>query len=123
MLRVAWQGDGATLDVFLPARGIHTLPVLLGRETALRVTKAMMISFYPIVFGLVLAGVVGWPVLISFAAIPRLVRVLKTYDEPKPERPPAGYRLWPLWYVSLAFYHNRLAGGLFVLGLLIDVVV
>ena len=105
------------------ARGINTLPVLLGKETALRVTQAMMISFYPIVLGLVLAGVVGWGVLISFAAVPRLLRVLKAYGEPKPERPPAGYRIWPLWYVSLAFYHNRLAGGLFVLGLLIDVVV
>ena len=37
-------------------------------------------------------------------------------------RPPAGYRLWPLWYVSLAFVHGRLAGGLFVLGLLANAV-
>jgi 1,4-dihydroxy-2-naphthoate octaprenyltransferase len=104
------------------ARGIHTLPVLLGKTTALRTTQAMMIAFYPIVLALVAAGTVGPAVLISFAAIPRLVRVLKAYGEPKPERPPAGYRIWPLWYVSLAFYHNRLAGGLFVLGLLIHAV-
>jgi 1,4-dihydroxy-2-naphthoate octaprenyltransferase len=104
------------------ARGIHTLPVLLGKTAALRTTQAMMIAFYPIVLALVLAGTVGPAVLISFAALPRLVRVLKAYDEPKPDRPPAGYRIWPLWYVSLAFYHNRLAGGLFVLGLLVHAV-
>jgi hypothetical protein len=30
---------------------------------------------------------------------------------------PGGYRLWPPWCVSLAFYHSKLAGGLFVLRL------
>ena len=48
---------------------------------------------------------------------PAFFRVLKIYNEPKPAGPPEGYRLWPLWYVSIAFYHNKLAGGLFVLGL------
>jgi 1,4-dihydroxy-2-naphthoate octaprenyltransferase len=36
------------------------------------------------------------------------------------EEPSPGFRLWPLWYVAVAFYHNRLAGGLFVLGLLVN---
>src|SRR5262245_43860524 len=31
------------------ARGIHTLPVLLGRETSLRLNQVLMIAFYPIV--------------------------------------------------------------------------
>ena len=48
--------------------------------------------------------------------------MLKAYREPKPAAPPPGFRLWPLWYVSLAFYHNRLAGGLFVLGLVVNLV-
>jgi hypothetical protein len=46
--------------------------------------------------------------------------VLRAYSQPKPASPPAGYRVWPLWYVSLAFYHNKLAGGLFVLGLALN---
>jgi 1,4-dihydroxy-2-naphthoate polyprenyltransferase len=49
--------------------------------------------------------------------------VLRAYNEPKPAAPPPGYRVWPLWYVSLAFYHNKLAGGLFVLGLLANLVI
>jgi|SRR5581483_11971789 len=100
------------------ARGIHTLPVLLGRETSLRLNRVLMVAFYPIVAGLVVTGYVGVGVLVVAAAIPRLRRVLRAYGEPKPDRPPPGYRVWPLWYVSLAFYHNKLAGGLFVLGLL-----
>jgi 1,4-dihydroxy-2-naphthoate octaprenyltransferase len=99
------------------ARGIHTLPVLLGKITSLRLNQALMIAFYAIVLGLVVSGRLGIGVLIVAAALPRLVQVLKAYSQPKPAAPPAGYRLWPLWYVSLAFYHNRLAGGLFVLGL------
>jgi 1,4-dihydroxy-2-naphthoate octaprenyltransferase len=99
------------------ARGIHTLPVILGRTTSLRLNQALMIAFYAIVLGLVVSGRLGVGVLVVAAALPRLVQVLKAYSQPKPAAPPAGYRLWPLWYVSLAFYHNRLAGGLFVLGL------
>jgi 1,4-dihydroxy-2-naphthoate octaprenyltransferase len=103
------------------ARGIHTLPVLLGRTASLRLNQGLMIAFYPIVLALVLGGWLGIGVLLVVAALPRLVKVLRVYSEPKPASPPAGYRLWPLWYVSIAFYHNRLAGGLFVLGLLVNV--
>jgi len=101
-------------------RGIHTLPVLLGREFSLRLNQALMVAFYPIVAYLVWRGRLGAGVLLVALAIPRLVTVLRAYSAPKPAGPPPGYRLWPLWYVSLAFYHNRLAGGLFVLGLLLN---
>ena len=103
------------------ARGIHTLPVLLGKAASLRLNQILMIAFYPIVVALVLGRSVGFGVLLVAAALPRLVKVLRAYSEPKPASPPPGYRIWPLWYVSLAFYHNRLAGGLFVLGLLVNV--
>jgi len=102
------------------ARGIHTLPVLLGRQASLRLNQALMIAFYPIVVGLVAAGCLGWGVLLSLGALPRLVCVLKAYNEPKPASPPPGFRIWPLWYVALAFHHNKLAGGLFVLGLVVN---
>jgi 1,4-dihydroxy-2-naphthoate octaprenyltransferase len=104
-------------------RGIHTLPVLLGREASLRLNRGLMIAFYPIVLGLVLSGAVGAGVLLVALAIPRLREVLKAYAEPKPAVPPPGYRIWPLWYVALAFHHSRAAGGLFVAGLLVNVLV
>jgi 1,4-dihydroxy-2-naphthoate octaprenyltransferase len=102
------------------ARGIHTLPVLLGKTFSLRLNQVLMAAFYAVILALVVSGSLGFGVLIVAAAIPRLIKVLKAYSEPRPDAPPAGYRLWPLWYVSLAFYHNRLAGGLFVLGLVVN---
>jgi 1,4-dihydroxy-2-naphthoate octaprenyltransferase len=104
------------------ARGIHTLPVILGKAFSLRLNQVLMVAFYAITLALVVSGKIGIGVLIVAAAIPRLIQVLKAYSQPKPAAPPAGYRLWPLWFVSLAFYHNRLAGGLFVLGLLVNAV-
>jgi 1,4-dihydroxy-2-naphthoate octaprenyltransferase len=70
-----------------------------------------------VVGALVATRSLGPGVLLVALALPRLVRVLRAYAEPRPAAPPPGYRIWPLWYVALAFYHNRLAGGLFVLGL------
>jgi 1,4-dihydroxy-2-naphthoate octaprenyltransferase len=102
------------------AKGIRTLPVILGRDAALRLNGVLMAAFYPAVGLLVAMGVVGWGVLIVIAALPRLARVLRMYGEPKPERPPEGFRIWPLWYVALAFHHNSLAGALFVAGLLVN---
>lgn len=103
-------------------RGIHTLPVLLGRDASLRLNQVLMVLFYVVVVALVAMGAVGPGVLLVALAIPRLVTVLQAYAQPKPAAPPPGYNIWPLWYVALAFHHNRLAGGLFVLGLVVNVV-
>ncbi len=46
---------------------------------------------------------------------------LRTYGRPKPSEAPAGYPLWPLWYVAWAFLVTRRAGALFVVGLALDV--
>jgi 1,4-dihydroxy-2-naphthoate octaprenyltransferase len=46
--------------------------------------------------------------------------VLKIYLAPKPSEPPDDYPVWPLWYVSASFFHNKLAGGLFLLGLILN---
>ncbi|MEO6028657.1 MAG: prenyltransferase [Candidatus Binatia bacterium] len=102
-------------------RGIHTLPVILGRDLSLRLNQVLMVAFYAIVAVLVMQGTLGAGVLLVAFAIPRLLTVLQAFSQPKPAGPPPGYHLWPLWYVSLAFYHNRLAGGLFVLGLALNV--
>jgi 1,4-dihydroxy-2-naphthoate polyprenyltransferase len=102
------------------ARGIHTLPVLLGRTFSLRLNQGLMAGFYGIVVLLVAGGALGPGVLVVTLALPRLVRVLRAYSAPKPDAPPPGYRVWPLWYVSLAFHHSKLAGGLFVVGLALN---
>ena len=67
---------------------VMALPVILGKEASLRLNQALMIAFYPIVALLVLMGSLGWGVLLVLAALPRLIRVLKIYNEPKPAGPP-----------------------------------
>jgi len=103
------------------AKGIRTLPVILGEKASLQLNVALMVSFYLVVLALVLTGTLGVWLLLVALALPRLRAVLQLYREPKPSEPPEGYPVWPLWYVSWAFYHNKRAGLLFVAGLLLNV--
>lgn len=105
------------------AKGIRTLPVILGPDRSLAATRAMMIGFYAAVTGLILAGVLGVWCLVIFAGLPRLRETLAVLREPRPERAPEGYPIWPLWYVAWAFRHTRRAGGLLVAGLIGDALV
>jgi len=103
------------------AKRIHTLPVILGERVSLWLNMVLMSAFYIVIGALVLSGTFDiWALLVVFA-IPRLFKILKIYREPKPAEPPEDYPVWPLWFVSAAFFHNRLAGGLFVLGLILNV--
>ena len=103
--------------------GTHTLPVVLGERTARRVTQGMCVAFYALVVALVAARALPVPSLLVLLAIPRLVPVWRALDEPRPEQPPKGWPIWPLWFAGLAFAHTRRAGALFVLGLLLGVVI
>lgn len=104
------------------AKGILTLPVALGYARSTRLNQALMLAFYPVVIALILTGVFSMWTLVTFAALPRLWRVLGIYNRPRPDAPPPGYPLWPLWYVSAAFYFNKRAGELLVLGLLLGAI-
>ena len=42
------------------------------------------------------------------------------FNKPRPETPPHSYVGWPLWFVGPAFIHTRRAGGLLMLGLLLN---
>jgi 1,4-dihydroxy-2-naphthoate octaprenyltransferase len=101
-------------------KGVRTMPVLLGEARARRVAQVLMIAYYPIIVGAVLVGWIGPWLLLSLLGIPRLVQSLKVFDEPKPVTPPHAYVGWPLWFVGAAFVHTRRAGGLLVVGLLLN---
>ena len=100
--------------------GIHTLPVILGERNARLLNSALMIAFYPIVLGAAAIGWIGPWVAVVVLGFPRLVAVLRTYAQPKPDSPPFSYVGWPLWFVGASFVHTRRAGGLLVLGLLLN---
>ncbi len=103
-------------------KGVRTLPVILGEARARTVARWLMIAFYPIVVGAVLAGWIGPWVALVVLGIPRLLEVLKTFSAPRPEVAPHSYVGWPLWFVGAAFIHTRRAGGLLVLGLLLNAI-
>jgi 1,4-dihydroxy-2-naphthoate octaprenyltransferase len=103
-------------------KGIDTLPVILGKERAIFLTQELMVSFFVLVLCLVLVGTYGLWALLTFGALPQLWQVLKVFNRPKPEQPPPGYPIWPLWYVAWAFRLTRTAGVLLVLGLLLDAI-
>jgi 1,4-dihydroxy-2-naphthoate octaprenyltransferase len=105
------------------AKGIRTMPVLLGERHARRVTIGMLTLQYLLVIALVLRGDLSWLLLVVFAAMPWYVRALRAYRHPRPQTPPPEYppNIWPLWYAAFAFAHTRRFGGLFLLGLLADV--
>jgi 1,4-dihydroxy-2-naphthoate polyprenyltransferase len=104
------------------AKGIHTLPVILGEARARRVAQLLMVAFYPIVLGAAAAGFIGPWVALVVLGIPRLLETLSVYSRPRPDVPPHSYVGWPLWFVGAAFRHTRRAGALLILGLVLNAV-
>jgi 1,4-dihydroxy-2-naphthoate octaprenyltransferase len=106
------------------AKGIHTLPVLLGDKAA-RVTALAMIAVqYLLVLYLVFSGYFSFMVLIVFLSLTTLPMVWNIFKAPKPAKEPPGYPpdVWPLYYVAAGFYFARRFALLYLLGVILDVV-
>jgi 1,4-dihydroxy-2-naphthoate octaprenyltransferase len=104
------------------AKGIQTLPVLLGRERALFLNQFLMASFFVLVTCLALVGTLPVWTLAVWAAFPRMMAVWKVFSEPRPSERPEHFPIWPLWYVAWAFQFTRFAGVLFVAGLVVGAI-
>jgi 1,4-dihydroxy-2-naphthoate octaprenyltransferase len=107
------------------AKGIHTLPVIIGEHPARLMVSALMILQYLLLVYLIVIGYFTPVVLIVVFALGLLRQALAQFRRPKPDAPPDWYPTdaWPLWFVSLAFIHNRRFGLLLIVGLILDVVV
>ncbi len=99
------------------------MAVLLGEKATNALNRTLMVLFYAVSLGLVLTGLASAWVLIVALSLPRLVRVWRIYSKPRPASPPENYAVWPLWFVSWAFYWTKQAGTLFVLGVVLGAVV
>jgi 1,4-dihydroxy-2-naphthoate octaprenyltransferase len=103
---------------------VRTLPVLVGEKAARYVTMASVILAYAVIVYLVF-----WPhyftplLLIVFFAGKRALLLIAVLTKPRPIEPPKEWPAWPTWFSGFAFYHNRLFGGLFILGIIIDTIV
>jgi 1,4-dihydroxy-2-naphthoate octaprenyltransferase len=98
--------------------GTKTLPVLVGDRAARLITQGMIVGYYLGVVALVLVRALPWPALLTFVAVPRAVKALRLFSQPKPTDAPPDNPVWPLWWAPIAFLHTRRAGGLLILGLL-----
>lgn len=106
------------------AKGIYTLPVIIGQKAARYSTIALWVLQYVFIFALVLSGKLGIAMLIVLLALPMLFSTIKIFTKPRPENKPDGPEGegWPLYLVSHAFIYNRRFGLLFLLGLIVDVI-
>jgi 1,4-dihydroxy-2-naphthoate octaprenyltransferase len=104
------------------SKGVGTLPVRLGEPLARYINIATILLSYAIVLYLVFAARYFSPaVLIVLLAGGRAWRVIKLLSRPRPAEAPPGFQLWPRWFSTPQLLHIRLFGGLYVLGLLADI--
>lgn len=104
------------------AKGVNTLPVILGEGLARRTTLAMIAGQYLLCGFLVVSGQFGWPLLLVALSAYQLPNLLRVFGQPKPTAKPDGYdtEIWPLWFSAHAFRHTRRFTSFFLLGLIID---
>jgi 1,4-dihydroxy-2-naphthoate octaprenyltransferase len=104
------------------AKGIRTLPVLLGEPASRLSVLAMLFAQMALTIGLVARGQLGWPLLVVLFALPSLRHTIPVFLRPRPDvRPPRfPEHIWPTYLVAYAFRYNRVFGLLFILGMLAD---
>ncbi len=102
--------------------GTRTLPVILGERRARSLTLGLLVGFYATTGLAVAVGALPWPVLLVAAGLPLLRKVAGSLRRPRPDGPPPGFPVWPLWFAAICFVHIRRAGGLLVLGLVVAAV-
>lgn len=104
------------------AKGIRTLPVLIGEKASRLAVMGMIAAQYLAVIYLVASGFFSLWMLAALVGIRSLAKVLPVFRAPKPETCPQGYPAdtWPLYYVAAAFVQNRSFGLWFLAGLILD---
>ncbi len=104
------------------AKKVGTFPVRVGQAFARYTTMATIIIAYAIIIYLVAVGYFSTFMLLILFAAKRAFYAIAVLSKPRPAGPPAGFEVfWPTWFSGFAFYHNRMFGGLFILGVLLDV--
>ncbi len=98
--------------------GTRTLPVILGEGRSKALTQAIAVGYYVGIVAMVIAQQLPWPALLTLGGLPRLVWLVRRFNEPKPTEAPPDNPVWPLWWAPIAFVHTRRTGGLLILGLL-----
>ncbi len=113
--------DKAKEDV---VKGVRTLPVLVGETAARNITIGAIVLSYLIVIYLIFVVHFFTPVmLLIFVAIKPAQVAIQRLAKPRPAQAPAGYPIWPRWFSTVCFVHNRVWSNWFVLGLILDTLI
>jgi len=105
------------------AKGIKTMPVLLGERNSRITTILMFAAQYALVGYLIAVGYFSPLLALVLVAAPTCIAACKVFAAPRPSERPEKFpkRIWPLWFSAYAFNHTRRFGMLYVLGLVLDV--
>jgi 1,4-dihydroxy-2-naphthoate octaprenyltransferase len=102
-------------------KGVRTLPVLVGETAARTITMAAILLSYLITIYLIFVAHFFTPaLLLILIATPAARTAIQRMMKPRPDASPAGYLIWPRWFSTVCFIHNRVFSNYFVLGLIID---
>ncbi len=102
-------------------KGVHTLPVLLGQEAARWLTIVVIVAAYAVVlYVIAVPRFLSPALLLVFLASGRAVKAIRRLAQPRPKEAPPGYPIWPRWFSTVCFMHNRLFGNLFIIGVVAD---
>jgi 1,4-dihydroxy-2-naphthoate polyprenyltransferase len=102
---------------------IGTLPVLIGEKAARILNCVIIILIYLVTIYLIFILHYFTPImLIILLAGKRALYAFMVHTKPRPIDPPKEWPGWPAWFSGFTFYHNRLFGNLFLLGLTVDVI-
>jgi 1,4-dihydroxy-2-naphthoate octaprenyltransferase len=104
---------------------IRTLPVILGERASRYAVLLMLVAQFFVIAWLVATGFFTPVMLIALLAATRFRVIGPMFLAPRPEEPPEDMPegIWPLYFVAAAFWYNRRFGGLFLIGLILDIVV
>lgn len=106
------------------SKGVGTFPVRVGQTAARYTTIAAILLAYAIIIYLVVIGYFSTFMLLVLFGARRAFYAIAVLAKPRPEGPPQGFEaFWPTWFSGFAFYHNRMFGGMFVLGILLDTLI
>lgn len=105
-------------------KGVRTLPVRMGESAARMFNIFTILLSYALVLYLVFVARFFSPtVLLVFLAAGRGWNVIKLLGKPRPAEAPPGFDLWPRWFSTPQLRHIRLFGGLYISGILLDIIV
>ncbi len=106
------------------AKGIRTLPVILGERNSRIGVMVLVALQYLLVAILVGTGYFSWVTLLVMFGLYFSLPLWRMLAHPRPVEPPAEAKaFWPMWFVASAFYHYRAFGILFLAGLILRLVV